>query len=145
MEPNTTISSPDTLLDDHNSMEFYVLRDESIAISKKRTDLPYYQNRATYLSSGRYSPKYRKVIFWPDPINPKRAFDLLIENKHIESNFNWMVSGATTRIAKKGKSNPHLDRLDGVRRAGVENLMKKGYKIQTPDENQSKKDEQPAN
>ncbi len=132
----TTIASPDSLLDDEDSMAFYVLRDESLALCKVESELSYHTNRATYLSNGRFSPKYKTIVFWPDPVNPQRALDLLIESGYVDPTYTWQVSGATTTVkTKKTNSNTKLGKLENIRQSEVKNLMDRGMKIQgCPDE-----------
>ena len=89
-----TVNSPDALKADPDSMAFYVLRDETLAICKTRQELPYWKNRSTYLSEGRFSKKHRKVVFWPDPVNPARAMQLLKEHQHIEEDYTYAVAGS---------------------------------------------------
>lgn len=134
-----TIASPDVLLNDPESMEFYVLRDEQVVICKRRQDLPYYKNRQTYLSSGRFSPKHKKVVFWPDPVNPQRAIQLLKEGLHIDDTFTYSISGASTRIGKATKPVGPLDRLSSSRKMTAQSLLNQGkMKIQGADNSQPK-------
>lgn len=137
----TTITSPDSLLDDKESQVFYVLRDESVALAKTRDELPYRQNRASYLACGRISPKHKMVLFWSDAVNPSRCFNVLLENNHVDGQYNYKVSGASTTTGKKtpDKSNSAIDRLDSVRQANIQNLLKGGMKIQNKND-QSKED-----
>ena len=128
---STTATSPDALISDPLSMEFYVLRDEKVALCKRRKDLPYHQNRSTYLASGRFSPEHKTVIFWPDPINPARAMKLLKDNMHIDDDYTYTISGATTRVAKSTKETGPLDKYDGVRKRQIEVLMDQGLKRQS--------------
>ena len=124
-----TVNNPDTLLSDSKSMAFYVLRDEQLVICNSRKDLPYWKNRSTYLSEGRYSPEHRKVIFWPDPVNPARAMKLLEDGNHIEADYSYTVAIATTR-ASKSKTKSAVDKLRGVRKRSVEVLLERGMKQQ---------------
>jgi len=133
IDPVGTITSPDSLLDDESSMEFFMLRDESIAICRHREELPYPKNRTSYLASGRFSPKYKKVIFWGDSVNSRRAFNVLIENRHIEVDFTFHVAGATTKITKN-KSISLLSRYDNVKRASIQRLLDKGHKLQSAED-----------
>lgn len=128
---NTTTNTPETLLSDSNSMAFFVLRDESIVLAKRRDDVPYYRNRQTYLSAGRFSPERQMVIFYPDPVNPRRAMELLIEGMHIDSNFSFQIQGGAvhTKVAQTPKNGP-LEHLDGVRKREAEVLLEKGLKVQ---------------
>lgn len=127
-----TINSPDSLLDDTDSKAFYVLRDETIALCKTHNELPYHKNRSTYLSAGRFSPKYKKVVFWPESINTNRAFTLLVENNHIDSSYEQLMSGQTTSLKGKVKQKDALksNRHTSVRKAEIENLEKAGMKNQ---------------
>lgn len=137
-----TMTSPDSLLEDKDSQVFYVLRDESVALAKTRDELPYRQNRASYLACGRISPKHKMVLFWPDPVNPSRCFDVLLENNHIDGQYDYKVSGVSTKVGKKVKneSNSSIDRLDNVRQANIQNLLKGGMRVQTKND-QSKKNQ----
>lgn len=127
----TTITSPDSLLDDDKSFAFYVLRDETLALCKLESELPYQANRSTYLSNGRFSPKFKTIIFWPNPVNPQRALDLLIESGHVDSTYTWQVSGASTTIKKHApKTNSKITKLENIRQSEVKNLMDAGMKIQ---------------
>lgn len=127
-------NSPDALIKDENSKVFFILRDEQVAICKNFKDLPYWQNRSTYLSAGRFSPEYKKVVFYPDPINPGRAIHLLKENCHIEGDYTYAIAGSTTR-APKTKTESPVDKLDGVRKRQVEVLMQKGMRQQVRENN----------
>ena len=130
MNTPDTVNSPDALKSDPDSMEFYILRDEKVVICRNRQDVPYWQNRSTYLSSGRYSPEYKKVVFWPDPINPSLALRLLKEEMHINEDYSYAVSGLGTRAPKPTKKNNPVDKLDGVRKRAVEVLLERGLRIQ---------------
>lgn len=140
----TTISSPDALVKDQDSKAFYVLKDESIALCKHRSELPYHKNRQTYLSSGRYSPKYRTVIFWPESINVHRAFNLLVEQNLIESDYRYLVAGAITQVKgeSKEKAHPGIGRHDRVRQAEISDLMKRGMRLQARDQGQEGQSEE---
>jgi hypothetical protein len=127
-EPDT-VNSPDALKSDPESMAFYVLRDETLAICKTRQELPYWKNRSTYLSSGRYSSKYKKVVFWPDPVNPAKAMHLLKEHQHIESDYTYAVAGSAVR-KPKSKPKSGVEKLDGVRKRSVEVLLANGMRQQ---------------
>jgi hypothetical protein len=118
------VNSPDVLKKDPDSLEFYILRDEKVAVCKDRRDLPYWQNRSTYLSAGRLSPKFKKVVFWSGPINPGRAMELLKENMHIDEGFTYAVADSAVRAPKVKKENS-LDKLQGVRV-----MIEKGMKVQ---------------
>jgi len=137
-----TVNSPDALKKDPDSMEFFILRDEKVAIAKKRTDVPYHKNRSTYLSSGRYSPKYKKVVFWPDPVNPLRAMKLLEENMHIGSDYTYAIAGSGTQVAKPTKEDGPLDKFDGVRKRQIEVLLSHGgMRIQGHDDSDDQSEE----
>ena len=126
-----TITSPDALLTaDPDSMAFFVLRNEQLVICKSHTEVPYHKDRSTYLSSGRYSAELKKVIFWPEPINPQRAINLLTESGHITSDFTYMVSGVATKVNLTTKTKGPVDRLTGVKKAGVDHLINRGMRIQ---------------
>ena len=138
----STITSPDSLMEDSDSMEFFILKDESVAICKHRRELPYIKNRATYLSSGRYSPKFKKVLFWPESIGLNRAVTLLAEKGYITSDYTYNISGTTTSISSKGKKKKtNMPVKDGVRKAELDILIKNGMRIQSSDKGQT---EQPA-
>tara|TARA_R100001244_G_scaffold25113_2_gene25364 strand:+ start:27314 stop:27739 length:426 start_codon:yes stop_codon:yes gene_type:complete len=128
-----SIATPDAMLDDHDSMAFYVLRNEKLALCKLESTLPYHSKRETYLACGRFSPKHKRVVFWPGAVNPSRAVQLLIENRHIEQDWTWNVSGATTRVGHKSPNteiNPKFARYDSVRKGELKNLVEKGMSIQ---------------
>ena len=125
-----TVNSPDSLKTDPDSMAFYVLRNEELVICKKLKDMPYWENRSTYLSAGRYSPQYKKVVFWPEPVNPSRAMALLKENRHIEEDYSYAVSGSGTKAPKSKVKDP-VDKLTGVRKREVEVLIERGMRRQT--------------
>jgi hypothetical protein len=124
-----TVNSPDTLMSDPDSMAFYVLRDEKVVICKTRKDVPYWQNKTTYLCVGRYSPKFKKVVFWPDPVGPTRAMRLLEESNHIGDDYSYAVSGSATKSPKSKVKSP-IDKLSGVRKRSVEVLIERGMKRQ---------------
>jgi hypothetical protein len=117
-------------MSDPDSKVFYVLRDEQLMLCRTLKELPYWQNRATYLSAGRFSKEYRKVVFYPDPVNPARAMQLLKEHGHIGEDFNYAIAGSTTRAPKTKKKGP-VEKLGGVRKRQVEVLMDRGMKRQT--------------
>ena len=123
------VNSPDVLKKDPESLEFYVLRDEKVAVCKDRKDLPYWKNRSTYLSAGRLSPKFKKVVFWPGPVNPSRAMELLKESMHIDDGFTYAIADSAVRTPKI-KKDP-FDKLDGVRKRSVETMIERGMKVQT--------------
>ena len=129
---NEIIATPDAMLDDPDSMVFYVLRNEELALCKREMDLPYHKKRETYLSCGRYSPKHQKVVFWPGAVNPSRAVQLLTENLYITSSYTWHVSGATTRVkVTKLDGDPRFSRHDAIKRNALKNLVeRRGMKIQ---------------
>lgn len=127
--PVDVVNSPDVLKKDPDSLEFYILRDEKVAVCKNRRDLPYWQNRATYLSAGRLSPKYKKVVFWAGPVNPGRAMELLEEAMHIGKGFTYAVADSAVRTPKL-KRGTSLDKLDGVRKRAVEVMIDRGMKVQ---------------
>lgn len=129
-----SVNSPDALIKDEDSKIFYILKDEQIAICKNFKDLPYWQNRSTYLSAGRFSPVYKKVVFYPNPINPGRAIHLLKENCHIDEDYTYAVAGSTTR-APKSKTESSINKLDGVRKRQVEVLMQRGMRQQVSEDN----------
>lgn len=124
-----TVNSPDALKSDPDSRAFYVLRNEQLVICKSYKEVPYWENRSSYLSMGRYSPKFKKVVFWPDPVNPGRAMQLLKENLHIEGDYTYAVAGSATKAPKIKRGDP-LKKMDGVRRRAVEVLMERGMKRQ---------------
>ena len=124
-----SVNSPDALKADSESMAFYILRDEKVAICRDRRDVPYWQNRATYLSEGRYSPKYKKVVFWPNPVNPARAVQLLKEQQHIGEDYTYAVADVAIK-APKLKTKNAIDKLSGVRKREVEVLIEKGMRQQ---------------
>lgn len=138
---NDIVASPDVLLNDPDSMEFYVLRNEQVVVCKRRQDLPYYKNRQTYLSSGRFSPKHKRVIFWPEPINPQRAMQLLKEQLHIDESYTYSVGGSVTKINKSNKDSGPLNKLNDRRKMRAESLIRDGMKIQGADN--SKEENQP--
>jgi len=127
---NTTTNSPETLLSDSGSMAFFVLRDETIALSKRRDDLPYYRNRSTYLSAGRFSPEHKTVIFYSEPVNPGRAMDLLREGMHIDETFSFQIHGGAVKTKAVGTKGDPTSHLNGVRKRGAEVLIEKGLKVQ---------------
>jgi len=131
-----TINSPEALKTDLDSMAFYVLRDEQLVICKDHKEVAYWQNRSTYLSMGRFSPKFKTVIFWPDPVNPTRAMHLLKEHKHIGEDFNYTVAGLSTTTPKSKLKKDPTDRLDGVRKREVEILLDRGM-VRQQNENNS--------
>lgn len=140
MNAPDVVNSPDVLKTDPNSMEFYILKDEQVVICKNRQDLPYHKNRQTYLSSGRFSPEFKKVVFWPSPVNPMRAMKLLEEGMHIGSDFTYAISGSDRQVTKSKKTHKPVDKLDGVRKRRVEVLIQQGMKLQEndPDNNSQK-------
>ncbi len=127
-------NTPETLLSDPDSMAFFILRDESIAVAKKRTDLPYGKNdakyRNTYLSSGRFSPEHKKVIFYPDPVNPSRAMELLREEMHVDETYSFQIQDGPAQNKAPDPSNNLFEHLKGVRKRGAEVLVEKGLKVQ---------------
>ena len=131
-----TVNSPDALMSDPESKCFYVLKDEQLMICKTLKELPYWQNRATYLSAGRFSAEFRKVVFYPDPVNPSKALHLLREHGHIEENYGYAIAGSTTRAPKNKKKSP-VDKLKGVRKRQVEVLIDMGMKRQVSDDLES--------
>ena len=126
------VNSPDALKADPESMAFYILRDEQVVICKTRKDVPYWKNRSTYLSEGRYSPKYKKVVFWPNPVNPSRAIHLLTEQQHIEEDYTFAVVGSAVKAPKYRPKDP-VEKLSGVRKREVEVLMERGLRRQVRD------------
>lgn len=130
------ITSPDSLLNDPDSKEFFMLRDEKLIVVRHRSELPpYLEKRSTYLSAGRFSPLTKQVAFWPDPINPNRAMELLKEGLHIDESYSYLLTGTenNARVVHKGESKDKegpLGHLDGVRKREVEVLMDKGLMIQ---------------
>jgi hypothetical protein len=131
------VTSPDNLLNDPDSKEFFVLRDENLVVVRHRNELPpYLEQRGTYLSAGRFSPASKQVVFWPDPINPAKAMELLKEGLHIDESFQYTLTGtdSTARVVRKGESKDKegpLGHLTGVRKRSVEVLMEHGkMKIQ---------------
>ena len=138
-DPKMTITTPDALLDDEESWAFYVLRDETLALCKVESELGYHNNRATYLSNGRFSPKYKTIVFWPNPVNPQRALDLLIESGYVDPTYTWQVSGgATTVKTNRNDVKSKLKKLENIRQSEVNNLMGKGMTLQCPEEETSK-------
>lgn len=134
-----TVNSPDTLKTDPNSMEFYVLKDEQVVVCKSRQDLPYHKNRNSYLSSGRFSPEFKKVVFWPNPVNPMKAMKLLEENSHIGADYTHAISGSDSQVTKSRKRiKGPVDKLDGVRKRQVEVLMDRGMRMQNDPDNSQK-------
>lgn len=130
---NDSIATPDSMLDDPDSMAFYVLRDEKVALCKRESMLPYHAKRETYLSCGRFSPKHQRIIFWPGAVNPGRAIQLLVDNCHVKQNWTWTVSGATTRVGNKSKNaetDQKFARYDSVRKGELKNLVEKGMSVQ---------------
>lgn len=125
-----SVNSPDALMSDPESRVFYVLRDEQLMICRTLKELPYWQNRATYLSAGRFSSEFKKVVFYPDPVNPSRAMHLLKEHGHIEEDYGYAIAGSTTRAPKSKKKGP-VEKLDGIRKRQVEVLMDRGMRRQT--------------
>ena len=138
------ITSPDSLLNDPDSKEFFVLRDERLVVVRHRNELPsvpgrggYLENRSTYLSAGRFSPMSKQVAFWPSPVNPGRALELLREGLFIKEDFTTVITGAEANpsvVKKAGSKNRKsaLDKLTGVRKRQVEVLMDHGkMSIQT--------------
>ncbi len=125
--------TPDALISDPDSKVFYILKDETIAICKHRDELPYHKNRASYLSCGRFSAREKKVIFWPDPINPLKGFQLLVEHLFIKEDFSYSVASGTIIVKSTTKSRNPLDKLDGVRKRSVEVMIDKGMRIQGAD------------
>ena len=124
------IATPDSMLDDQDSMAFYVLRDESLALCKHESHLQYHKKRETYLACGRFSHKHKRVVFWPGAVNPSRAVQLLVENMHVDSGFTWHVSGATTKITKRPAVDSKFARYDSVRKADLKNLVDRGMNVQ---------------
>ena len=129
-----SVNSPDALMSDPDSKAFYVLRDERLLVCKTLKELPYWQNRSTYLSAGRFSSEFKKVVFYPDPINPSLAMRLLREQGHIESDFNHAIASSTTRAPKSKKKSP-VEKLSGVRKRQVEVLMDRGMVRQSNEDN----------
>jgi hypothetical protein len=125
----TTMTGPDSLLTDATSMVFYILRDESVAIAKRPDDLPYHKRRETYLSAGRFSPEMKKVIFYPDPVNPGRAIQLLQDNMHIDDTYSVQIQGGAV-TAKVDESKGPFKHLGGVRKRAAEVLVEKGLRVQ---------------
>jgi hypothetical protein len=126
------IKSPDSLLSDPESKEFFVLRDEKLIVVRHRNELPpYLEKRSTYLSAGRFSPSSKQVAFWPDPINPSRAMELLKANSCVDDSYSYMLTGTenAARVVNKTESKNKeglLGHLDGVRKREVEVLMEHG-------------------
>jgi hypothetical protein len=131
----TTSNTPETLLKDPNSMAFFILRDETVAIAKREGDLPYGKNdskyRATYLSAGRFSPEFKKVIFYSNPVNPNRAMEILREEMHIDETYTFQVQGGGV-ISKSADvvAEDDFNHLTGVRKRGIQVLVEKGLKVQ---------------
>lgn len=139
------VNSPDALISDPDSKVFYVLRNEELMICKTLKELPYWQNRSTYLSAGRFSPEYKKVVFYPDPVNPSRAMHLLKEHGHIEEDYSYAVAGSTLKTSnktgvfgRKPKSKEGLENLDELRKREVEVLMQNGMRRQVREDNSEK-------
>lgn len=133
MKDNTShdsVNSPDLLKKDPQSLEFYILRDEKVVVCKDRKDVPYWQNRSTYLSAGRLSPKFKKVVFWPGPVNPKKAMELLQASNYIDKDFNYAIADVAVKSPKPKKGKDLLGRLNGVRKAAVEHMIERGMKVQ---------------
>ena len=131
------VSSPDALKSDPDSQAFFVLRDEQLVLYKSEAEAPYWKNRSSYLSAGRFSPKHKKVVFWPEPVNPGRAMHLLKEHCHIEDDYTYAVpaseggwSKKTSVFGHKPKDTTGLEKLDGVRKRAVEVLMERGMRQQ---------------
>lgn len=129
VDPNFIITTPDSMIDDPDSREFFILRNESVVICKHRDEVPFAKQRSTYLSSGRYSPKYKKVIFWPNSFNLPRAFTLLVDGNYITPDYVKCVSGNATSV-KKTKKKSKTATKDGVRKAELDNLIKNGMRLQ---------------
>lgn len=126
------VNSPDALLSDPDSKVFYLLRNEELAICSTLKELPHWQNRTSYLSCGRFSPKFKKVVFYPDPVNPGRAMKLLVDNCHIGADYTYAVAGGGTRTPKsKVKEPPKV--VNRVRERQVENLIRGGMRRQGGD------------
>ena len=132
------ISSPDTLKKDSKSMAFFVLKDEKLVVYQQESEAPYWKNRHSYLSAGRFSPEYKKVVFWPGPVNPGRAMKLLKEAGHIDSTYTYAVPASSDGFSKKTsifghkpKDRTGFEKLDGVRKRAVEVLMDRGMRQQT--------------
>lgn len=132
-------TTPDSLItEDVDSYAFYLLRDESLAFCKTESELPYHKNRSQYLCSGRVSPKFNKIVFWADPVNPNRAVQLLIEQGRIDPSCKWEVAGSQTVRVKHRKHAPVP--VSGVLKAGVRknevaNLINSGMKVQSKGDN----------
>lgn len=123
------VNSPDALKKDPDSMAFYILRDEKVVICKNLRDVQYWQNRSTYLSSGRFSPKFKKVVFFDGSINPGRAMTLLVEGMHIDEHYSYAVANSAVKAPKASLKDP-LEKLDGVRKRAVEVMIERGMKVQ---------------
>lgn len=123
------VNSPDSLKKDPESLEFYILRDEKVVVCRDRRDVQYWKNRSTYLSSGRFSPEFKKVVFWPGPVNPSRSMDLLKEYMYIDDTYTYAIADSAVRTPKLKKESP-LEKLDGVRKRSIEVMIEKGMRVQ---------------
>ncbi len=123
------VNSPDCLLNDKDSKFFYVLRDEKLAICKLQQELPYWRNRTTYLASGRFSPKHKKVVFTAGSINPSRAMQLLIQGGYITDDYIYAISDNTTKHVKtpdEKKDDTPFSHLSNIRQQQIKSLLDDG-------------------
>lgn len=122
--------SPDSLIaEDPDSFAFFLLRNETLALCKVETELPYHKDRTAYLCSGRVSPKHNKIVFWADPVNMRRAFDLLVEQGHVKPDCQCIVDGTQTVRVQRKHISASRSQGDGVRNSQIKNLVNSGMKV----------------
>ena len=124
-------NNPETLFVDDAAKVFYLLKDETLLTVLPGQHLN--QHKFPFLSAGTISPRDKKIIFWPNPINPTKALNLLQEKDFIDPDYDCEISSdqlkttTTSKRVKESNAKPHNKRL---REITVERLQNQGMRLQ---------------